>query len=317
MTEKKLISIIAPVYNEQDNINDFYQEINKECSFDDSGFEWELFFVDDGSQDRSILELEKIANSDKRVKVISFSRNFGKEVATSAGCHYSRGDAVVTMDVDLQHPPSLIKDFIREWKNGAEVVYTVRKENEGAGFVKKLTSGVYWWIFNKISSYNSESRTTDFRLMDRNVVNEFNRFSERGRLFRGIVDWMGYKRKRIEFVAPERNSGKATYSYAKLFGLAINSLTAFSLMPLRLAGYFGILITSISFLLLIFMLFNRIFGSEPIFTPIAYVIVVNTILIGIVLICLGLIALYIARIHDEVTNRPLYIVRNKFNIDEE
>ncbi|MDH4330904.1 MAG: glycosyltransferase, partial [Candidatus Moranbacteria bacterium] len=186
-----------------------------------------------------------------------------------------------------------------------------------ASFMKKLTSNMYWWIFNKISSYNSESRTTDFRLMDRRVVDEFNKFSERGRLFRGIIDWMGYKRVRIEFIAPERNNGEATYSYGKLIGLAINSLTAFSLLPLRMAGYFGIFITTLSFLLLMFMLGTRIFSSTIVFSPIAYVIVANTLFIGIVLICLGFIALYIARIHDEVTNRPLYIVRNKINIDEE
>jgi dolichol-phosphate mannosyltransferase len=316
MSSKKLISIVVPVYNEEKNIGDFYRESKKALSSYCSDFDFEFVFVDDGSRDASILELRQLANKNHEVRVIEFSRNFGKEVATSAGCHYAKGDAVVTMDADLQHPPELIRDFIDEWREGIEVVYTVRKENEGASFVKKLTSSMYWWIFNKISSYNSESRTTDFRLMDRRVIDEFNKFSERGRLFRGIIDWMGYKRKRIEFVAPERNNGNATYSYAKLFGLAINSLTAFSLMPLRLAGYFGIMITSISFLLLLFMLFNRFFGSDPIFTPIAYVIVANTLLIGIVLICLGFIALYIARIHDEVTNRPLYIIKDKYNIDE-
>lgn len=316
MNKEKLISIVVPVYNEEKNINDFYREVKKVFDRDCAEYGVEFVFVDDGSKDGSILELRKLAEKDSRVKAISFSRNFGKEVATSAGCHYAKGDAIITMDADLQHPPKLIREFLNEWEKGAEVVYTVRKENEGASFMKRLTSNMYWWLFNKISSYNSESRTTDFRLMDRKVIDEFKKFSERGRLFRGIVDWMGYKRTRIEFVAPERNNGVATYSYGKLINLAINSLTAFSLLPLRLAGYFGIVITSGSLLLLLFMLFEKLFGSAMFFTPIAYVIVANTFLIGIVLICLGFIALYIARIHDEVTNRPLYIVRTKFNLDE-
>ncbi|MFC1645079.1 glycosyltransferase family 2 protein [Patescibacteria group bacterium] len=315
MSDKKIISVVVPVYNEEKNINDFYNKLVE--IFDDcSECDFEIIFVDDGSRDASILEIEKIAENDRRIKGISFSRNFGKEVATSAGCHSAKGDAVVTMDADLQHPPELIKDFIDEWNKGFEVVYTVRMENEGASFMKKLTSNVYWWIFNKISSYNSESRTTDFRLMDRRVIDEFNKFSERGRLFRGIVDWMGYKRSRIEFVAAERNSGDVAYSYNKLIALAINSFTAFSMMPLRLAGYFGVVITSGSFLLFAFMIVTRFFSETIVFSPIAYVIVANTLLIGIVLTCLGFIALYIARIHDEVINRPLYIIRNKINIDE-
>lgn len=310
-----MISIIVPVFNEEKNIDDFYSEVKKVFNTCDD-CEFELIFVDDGSRDSSVLCINNIAKNDKRVKCLSFSRNFGKEVATSAGCHYAKGDAVVTMDADLQHPPELIKEFLKRWKKGYEVVYTVRKENKGASFVKRTTSQVYWWIFNKIASFSAESRTTDFRLMDRKVMEEFNKFSERGRLFRGIIDWMGYKRTKIEFVAPERNGGVAVYSYSKLINLAINSFTAFSMMPLRLAGYFGIAITSGSFLLLIFMLIAKFFSSDIIFSPIAYVIVANTLLIGIVLTCLGLIALYVARIHDEVINRPLYIVRNKINIDE-
>ncbi|MFC1608865.1 glycosyltransferase family 2 protein [Patescibacteria group bacterium] len=312
---KKLISIVVPVYNEEANIDDFYSAMKKTFS-DCDNCNFEVIFVDDGSRDGSILSINKVAKNDKRIKCLSFSRNFGKEVATSAGCHHAKGDAVVTMDADLQHPPELIKEFIERWNDGYEVVYTVRKENKGASFMKRFTSRCYWWIFNKIASFSAESRTTDFRLMDRKVMEEFNRFSERGRLFRGIIDWMGYRRDKIEFVAPERNGGEAAYSYASLVNLAINSFTAFSMMPLRLAGYFGVVITTGSFLLFAFMIVTRFFSETIVFSPIAYVIVANTLLIGIVLTCLGLIALYIARIHDEVINRPLYIVRNKINIDE-
>lgn len=313
MAEKKLISIVVPIYNEEKNIAPLHAEIVRVFS-GLPNYDCEIIYVEDGSRDASILELQKISNQNNQVKILEFSRNFGKEIAMSAGCHFAKGDAVITMDADLQHPPELIPEFIQKWADGAEVVYTVRKENKGANFTKKTTSQMYWWLFDKIAQVNTEPHSTDYRLIDRKVVETLNKFSERGRIFRGIVDWMGYKRERIEFIAPERKGGVATYSYLKLIRLAINSITAFSLLPLRLAGYFGIFITSVSFILLLIMAITEIF-NKIFFTVMAFVVVANTLLIGIVLVCLGLIALYIARIHDEVTNRPLYIIRNKVNIE--
>lgn len=306
----KLISVVVPIYNEEKNIAPLYGELQK--VFAGLEYDFEIIFVNDGSQDGSLLELGKISQNDKRVKVIDFARNFGKEIALSAGCHFSQGDTVITIDADLQHPPTLIPEFIKKWKEGFEVVYTVRKENKGASFMKKFTSNIYWWLFGKISSVNSEPHSTDFRLMDKKVVEIFRKFPERGRIFRGIIDWMGYKRTRIEFTAKERNSGAPTYSYRKLIGLAINSFTAFSLLPLRIAGYLGVLISTISSILLAIMFIFEITKVMD-FTAIAFFVVANTLLIGVVLVCLGFIALYIARIHDEVVDRPLYIVREKIN----
>jgi len=315
MEKNKLISIVVPVYNEEKNIGVFYDEIAK--VFEKiSAYDFEIIFVNDGSKDGSILKLDEMARKDQRVKILDFSRNFGKEVATSAGCYHTKGDAVITMDADLQHPPSLIPEFIRKWENGSEVVYTVRLENKGASLTKRITSGIYWWLFDRISSVNMEPHSTDFRLMDKKVIEAFRKFSERGRIFRGIVDWMGYRREKIEFVADERNSGKPTYSYGKLFDLAINSFTSFSLLPLRLAGYFGVAITSFSLMLLAVMFVFEWFIDAGVFTSLAFVVVANTLLMGIVLISLGFIALYIARIHEEVINRPLFIIRNKINIEE-
>jgi dolichol-phosphate mannosyltransferase len=311
----KLISIVVPVYNEEKNIDPLYAELMKVFS-GLAEYDFEIVLVNDGSKDGSIGKLEELSQKDNRVKVLDFSRNFGKEVATSAGCHYVKGDAVITMDADLQHPPELIRELIKKWQEGFEVVYTVRKENKGASFVKKITSDIYWWLFNKVSSVDSEPHSTDFRLMDKKVIDAFKNFPEKERLFRGLIDWMGYKRTRVEFIASERNSGSASYSYIKLIRLAINSFTAFSLMPLRLAGYFGIVITSVSFVLLIVMAMVEFLLKWDTFTPLAFVMVANTFLIGIVLTCLGFIALYIARIHDEVLGRPLYIIRKKTNIDE-
>ena len=311
----KLISIIIPVFNEEKNIPLVFEEIKKTFSVCPE-YAFEIIFVNDGSSDNSLLQIIKLSREDNRVKGLDFSRNFGKEPATSAGCHFAIGDAVITLDADLQHPPSLIPKFIELWEGGTEVVYTVRKENRGAGWFKKISSKIFYWLFNRVSEVQTESGTTDFRLMDKKVIEVFRKFPERERMFRGMIDWMGYKRQKVEFVADDRVNGRASYSYKKLFQLAINSFTSFSLLPLRLAGYAGVVIIVVSGLLLTAMLITRWFIDPTMFTPIAILGVSNLFLIGIVLISLGFIALYIARIHNEVINRPLYIVRERVNIIE-
>lgn len=308
----KLISVVIPVFNEEKNIPLVAKSVQE--IFRQLPYEYEVIFINDGSKDNSLLEILKLSEQDKCIKLIDFSRNFGKEPALSAGCHVATGDAIITMDADLQHPASLIPELLKYWEEGAEVVYTVRKKNEGVSFLKKLSSAVFYWVFNKVSQISTEPGTTDFRLMDRKVVEVFRSFPERERMFRGMIDWMGYRRKRIEFVAGKRKHGTAAYTYLKLFHLAMNSFTAFSFLPLKLAGYFGIIITSLAGLLLLVMFFTRIFSDTILFTPLAILATVNIFLVGIVLVSLGLIALYIARIHNEVINRPLYIVREQVNV---
>lgn len=312
----KRVSIVIPVYNEEKNIPIVAEEIGKVFS-DLQGYEYEIIFVNDGSRDNSFLAIYDLSQKNPSVKGIDFSRNFGKECATSAGCHYATGDAVVTMDADLQHPPEIIPEFLKHWENGAEVVFTVRKKNKGASWFKKLSSHLYYWLFNKVSSITTEPRSTDFRLMDKKVIDVFRQFPERERMFRGMIDWMGFRRAKVEFTANERRNGEVSYSYAKLFRLAMNSFTSFSLLPLKMAGYLGVFIMTVSGLLLTVMLIFRWFFDPSLFTPIAILGVSNMFLIGIVLVSLGFIALYIARIHSEVINRPLYIVREKVNLKTE
>ena len=310
----KLISIVIPVCNEEKNIPLIFAEIRD--VFQGITYDFEVIFVNDGSTDNSLLEIMKLSREDSRVKGLDFSRNFGKEPATSAGCHFADGDAVITIDADLQHPPALILKFLELWESGVEVVYTVRIENKNVRWTKDISSKLFYWLFNKVSEVPTESGTTDFRLMDRKVIRVFRNFPERERMFRGMIDWMGYRRARVEFVARDRVNGTATYSYRKLFDLALNSLTSFSLLPLRMAAYFGTFITFLSGLLLTGMLVTRWFFDSTMFSPIAILAVGNIFLIGIVLVSLGLIALYIARIHGEVINRPLYIVRESVNMEE-
>ncbi len=311
----KKISVVIPVYNEEKNVSLVSQEVA--AVFSSLPYEYEIIFVNDGSRDNSLLEILRLGEADSRIKGLDFSRNFGKEPALSAGCHIASGDAVITMDADLQHPAELISELLKEWEKGAEVVYTVRKKNEGASLMKRLTSSAYYWLFNKITSVTTEPRSTDFRLLDKKVIEVFRKFPERERMFRGMVDWMGYKRSRVEFVARERKYGQAGYSYAKLFGLAINSFTSFSLLPLKIAGYLGVVITACSGLLLIVMFAAQFFKDWWVFTPLSILATINIFLVGIVLVSLGFVALYIARIHSEVINRPLYIVREKVNFDAE
>ncbi len=309
------ISVVVPIYREEKNIPALYKRLEQvTASLHD--IHWEYVFVNDGSPDNSISVLRQLAQTDSKVKVIDFSRNFGKEVALTAGVHAVYADAVICMDADLQHPPELIPELIAEWRKGAEVVATIRKSIEKQPLLRRIGSHGYYWLMNKMSCVEMVSQTTDFRLLDKKVIEAFRRVTERERMFRGIIDWMGFKKVFVEFHAGEREEGVAGYSYAKLWHLAINSITSFSLWPLRLTGYLGIFITSASGLLLAWMLGNYVLGNKAAYTPLAIVVVANTFLIGIVLMAIGLVALYVGTIHTEVVNRPLYIVRERLNFVE-
>lgn len=282
-----------------------------------SSYGWIYVFVNDGSSDNSMDVLRQMARLDPKVKVVDLSRNFGKEIALTAGVHESRGcDAVICMDADLQHPPELISTLVAEWRKGAEIVATVRASIEKQPLMRRLGSHAYYWLMSKISGLGMISQTTDFRLYDKKVVEAFCLATERERMFRGIMDWLGFHKVYVEFHAESRAEGEAGYSYSKLWQLAINSITSFSLWPLRLTGYLGLLITSISGLLLAWMLVNFLFQNKENFTPLAIVVVINTFLIGIVLVAIGLVALYIGTIHTEVVNRPLYLVRERLNLTD-
>lgn len=308
-SEKKLISIIVPVYNEEENVPIFYAEVKK--VLDKISYDWEIIFINDGSRDGSIEKLNAIAAIDSRVRVLDFSRNFGKEIAITAGINHAKGDACLLLDSDLQHPVEKIPDFIKKWEDGAEIVIGVREKNDGAGFVEKFGSYFFYKIINRISEMEIISHATDFRLLDRIVIDEFDKLSEKNRITRALIDWLGFRKDYVYFEANARLHGKPTYSFWKRVRLAFNSMVSFSLFPLRLAGYLGIIITIISALLGLFMFITNYVTRSLDFSGPAILAVVILFLIGIVLICLGLIALYIANIHTEVSNRPMYIIRKK------
>ncbi|MEK7158676.1 MAG: glycosyltransferase family 2 protein [Patescibacteria group bacterium] len=309
---QKLISIIVPVYNEEKNLQRFYDAAVPVLA--PLSYASELIFVNDGSQDQSLSVLRQLAQQDPRVRVLDLSRNFGKEIATTAGLHAAGGAACLMIDADLQHPVELIPAFVKKWENGAEIVVGVREKNQGEGIVKRVGSAVFYKIMRLISQTPVTPNATDFRLLDRVVVDAFKQFTEKQRMTRALIDWLGFERAYISFVANERAEGQPGYSLVKLVKLALQSFVSFSLFPLRLAGYLGSLITVLSGIAGVFIFMDRYFlGNRLNASGSAALGILILFLVGLILVCLGFIALYIASIHQEVINRPLYVVRRRID----
>lgn len=307
----KIISVVIPVHNEEKNVPHVYRAV-RETFIRTPQYRYEIIFVNDGSKDGTSTAVEAIVALDPWVRYLEFTRNFGKEAATSAGIHAATGDAVVMIDADLQHPPHLIPDFITRWEEGAAVVVGVRQSNIGEGSIKKIGSRVFYKVMRVISETPMESGETDFRLIDREVADSFSVLTEHGRMTRSLINWFGYKTATIPFDAPARVHGQAAYSVTKLIRLAFHAMVANSLLPLRLAGYLGILISITSFMLGSVVFVNRYIFNDALNWHIsgpAQLAIINVFLIGVVLMALGAIALYIGKIDTEVTGRPLYVVR--------
>jgi dolichol-phosphate mannosyltransferase len=312
--KKTLISIIIPLLNEEDNICALYDSlvaVFKKLK----DYDYELIYVDDGSTDSSIAKIQSLEKKDSKVRLIRLARNFGKEIATTAGLHHSRGEAAIMIDSDLQHPPEVIPAFLEKWRQGYEVVTGKRKAaKEHASYLKRITSVWFYKFINKISNVPITPNATDFRLLDRSVINEFNKFTERNRLTRGLIDWLGFCQAYVEFMPAKRLYGQASYTYAALVKLAVNTIISLSFFPLRIAGYLGAIIVLVSGPLGILVLIERYFLDDRFglhFSGTAILAVILLFLVGIVLVCLGFIALYIADIHGEVSNRPLYVEKRR------
>ena len=311
MEKKSRIAIIVPTYNEEDNIASFLKETNKVIQ-NLKEYIWEFIFIDDGSEDSTWTVIAEISSLHKSVRGVRLSRNFGKELALTAGIleFTEELDAAILMDADLQHPPSAIPQLVEKWKLGHQVV-TAQRKTISYSLWRKIGSKFFHFMLNHFSKLNIQEKATDFCLVDKQVLRVLRTFPERNRFFRGIVDWVGFKKTSIAFDSPNRTGGKSAFSFKSLFSLAINSFTSFSLMPLRIAGYLGLAVTTITTLLFSYMIITHLILGLTIFTKLAYFVVFNTLLFGIVLAALGLIALYIGNIHTEVTGRPLYIVQDR------
>jgi glycosyltransferase involved in cell wall biosynthesis len=316
--DSPLVSIIVPVFNEEEGISWFHDELAKEAAtLPDYSFE--IIYVEDGSQDNSLnvlLALKPAKNV--RIKVIEFSRNFGKEAALSAGISASTGDAVLAMDADGQHPIECIDQFISKWQEGADVVVGVRGRNEKEGLIKRYGSRVFYASFNKLTGVKMIPKSTDYRLLDRKVVDEFNKLRENNRITRGLIDWLGYRREFVYFDAKARQFGTAGYTFKKLFQLAMNTFVSLSAVPLFLAGYMGIFFMAVGLVVGLFVLIEQVLLNDPLaleVTGTAMLGILITFLVGVILSTQGLIGLYIARILGESQGRPLYVVRDTQELD--
>jgi len=307
------ISIIAPVYNEEQALPILYERISE--TLEGIGETWELVLVNDGSWDRSYEIMLELHERDPRVHVINFSRNFGHQIAITAGADYAQGGAVIIIDADLQDPPSVIVDMIEKWREGYEVVYAVRKERKGETRFKLWTASLFYRLINRITGVNIPLDTGDFRLMDRKVVDAMRRLREHHRFMRGLSVWVGFKQTGVEYVREERYAGETKYPFSKMLRFALDGITSFSYMPLQLATYLGFVIAGLSILAIFLTVIFRLSGSQAFFGQ-ATTLVMVLFLGGIQLISLGIIGEYLGRIYEEVKNRPLYIVDEAIGFED-
>lgn len=308
MSKDIMLSVVVPVYNEQASIDRFYKSLSKVLAGLDMTHE--IIFCNDGSVDATLTRLKDIASRDKTVRILSFSRNFGKEVATAAGMQASVGQAVLLLDADGQHPVECIPQFVERWQAGSQVVVGIRTTDQHQGFIKHFGSKLFYRLLRLLTHINLADGTTDFCLVDRVVVEAFVRLQERNRITRGLIDWLGYDHDYIYFEANKRLAGEATYTKGKLVKLAIDSIISLSVSPLYLTAYIGAVVLPLATLLGIGMLINAAFG-DPLSvhaTGGAYLSVLLLFLIGILLVSQGIIGLYLSHIHAQSQGRPLYII---------
>lgn len=305
----KKISIISPVFNEGPELEKFYLEVKRSLLEFENEIEFDFVFIDDGSTDDSLEVLVNLVRSDNSVSVIQFSRNFGKEAATTAGLrHVNDSDAVIVMDSDLEHCPSVLRDMIIQWSAGAEIVTARRRSWQNQSLFRRVGSKIFNKIMRQISEVPLQPYTTDFRLYSVRVLKNFQEVGGEIALVRATFDWFGYKAAVVDFDAPQRDVTRSRFSSRQLIVLAVKSLMAFSLWPLRATAYLGGLVVFFSGCVLLWMLVTGWILEVSVYTPMAIFMVFNTFLIGILLGALGLMALYIGSIHSKVSGRPQYVI---------
>lgn len=300
------ISIIAPIYNESQTIQELYRRVL--AVMQTTGESWELLLVDDGSTDGSSDIIRAISAQDPHVRPVIFARNFGHQLAVTAGLDYSRGHAAIIIDADLQDPPEVILDLVAKWREGYEVVYAVRAEREGESWFKLFTAAIFYRIIYKITDVKIPLDTGDFRLLDRKVVDVIKKMRERHRFLRGMSVWVGFKQTGVEYKRAARFAGQTKYPFRKMFKFAWDAVTSFSYLPLQVATYLGFVSAGVSILAIPVVVGMRISGSQEAFAGQATTLIAVLFLGGVQLISLGILGEYIGRIYDEAKGRPLYIV---------
>ena len=309
---KPTFTIIAPVYNEIDCLDTLYQRICEVMA--QTGELWELILVDDGSTDGSTEKIRQLEANDKRIRKVIFARNFGHQIAVTAGLDYSRGDAVIIIDADLQDPPELILQMIEKWREGYQVVYAQRSEREGETWFKRMTASIFYRTIYRITDVKIPLDTGDFRLLDRKVVDVMNSMRERHRFLRGMSAWVGFKSIGVPYKRAARYAGSTKYPFKKMLKLALTAVTSFSYVPLQIAMWLGFISAGISIIAIPVVIILRLIGSQFFFGQ-ATTLIAVLFLGGVQLVSLGILGEYVGRIYDEVKGRPLYIVSEASNND--
>ena len=310
----KKVSVVVPIYNEEAVIKELYSRLNKTLQLL-IDYEYEIILVDDGSKDYSCEIMRKIAENNNRIKVISFSRNFGHQAAVTVGLHYSSGDAVIIIDADLQDPPELIPDMIKKWEEGYDVIYGKRKSREGESPFKLLTAKMFYKTLNALSDIEIPKDTGDFRLVDRKVVDVVNELPEHNKFLRGLFSWVGYKQTPFEYERKKRFAGKTKYPLGKMFKLARDGIISFSNKPLKIVGSMGLISIIVSISLAIYATISYIFNLNDLSAGWTSLMIGITFFSGVQLLSLWILSEYVGRIYDEVKQRPQYIVKMKMNFD--
>ena len=306
-----LLSVVAPVYNEEATLEEFYNQV---CAALE-GVPLELVLVDDGSRDGSSAILARLASHDPRVRVVSLSRNFGHQTALTAGLDHARGNAVVMMDADLQDPPDLIPTMLDHWRTGCDVVYAVRRHREGESKFKLTTARWFYKLFGKLAQVNLAHNSGDYRLLDRRPLDALRSMRERNRFLRGMTVWVGYRQTAVPYDRDPRYAGETKYTVARMLRFSLDAIFSFSHRPLQLATLLGFAISTLAFLAIPAVIILRLLGSYlPGFGTVTIVVL---LLGGIQLIAIGIIGEYVGRIYDEVKGRPLYVVRGRLNMTDE
>ena len=308
-----IVSIIIPIYNEEENISELYQRLQTVIKQLDG--EAELIFVDDGSRDNSLNLIREIYDRDRNFHYISLARNFGHQIAVTAGLNYVRGKAVVVMDADLQDPPELILPMLEKWRQGYQVVYAQRISRKKESFLKRFTAYAFYRILKRLADVNIPPDTGDFCLMDREVVDILNAMPERNRYIRGLRAWVGFRQTAIAFARDPRFAGKVKYSFAKSWALAINGIISFSRVPLKLATYLGMLSALMALLMIILVLYWRLFNLASPLIGYTLITIALFFLGSVQLFCIGILGEYIGRIYEEVKGRPIYTVKEMRGVE--
>lgn len=313
MPNKKLISIVSPIFNESKNIQEMVHEVATIMS-NIKDLNYEYILVDDGSDDNTWNEIIKATKKNKCIKGIRFTRNFGQQTAITAGIDVAKGDALIYCDSDLQHPPSIFPKMIEEWNKGAMIVHTRRVDTEGISFFKNLMSKFFYLTANALSDTKVENGMADFKLLDKKVYKKLRSMKEKNRFLRGMVSWLGYKSSTVNYQARKRVAGKAWYNFSRNIEFAKTGLLSLSTKPLKYILNFGLFLITISLLSIATVFFVMLYEwNLRFFSPTIILVIFNTLLIGFVIACLGIVAIYISYLHKEIIKRPTYLVSEKVN----